>query len=94
MATKAQDTFTEGANTNLNVHTPDTGTSWSETTNGNHIVRSGSDTVRREANGGSVDIARENTDIGDADMDVSVDLANVAWDEGDGVDQTYFVWDE
>ena len=84
MATKAQDTFTDTDNTALNAHTPDTGTGWTCIT-GWKIGKFDANEVSAPTNA-TIEAAMEDTDIGDDDMDVSVDLSN-AWDTADDSDQ-------
>ena len=70
-ATIGQDTFTEASNTNLENHTPDTGTSWSVDATAEFLVLGASDDLQENA--ARDNFARETTDIGDDDMDVSTD---------------------
>lgn len=72
MTTKASDTFTGGGTTNLTDHTPDTGTGWTERTAGHMEVSGG--TVVITGNNRQLQVSREDTDIGDDDMDVSLTL--------------------
>ncbi len=79
MATKAQDTFTEGSDTDLIDHTPDTGTGYTTDLGGfeeDMLVEAATDQLAAHSlivvGGG----AREDTDIGDDDMDVSFTLAS------------------
>ncbi|NIO41045.1 MAG: hypothetical protein GTO41_13255 [Burkholderiales bacterium] len=72
MATKAQDTFTEASDTELQSHIPNTGTGWTcEGGAGIMQVLGAEDAVQRQDFGRRY--AREGTDIGDDNMDVSAD---------------------
>ncbi len=76
MPTKAQDTFTEASDTNLTDHTPDTGTGWTTDVSDEaelKIIAADDELELDEAMGGG-EGAREDTDIGDDDMDVSATL--------------------
>lgn len=77
MATVAQDTFTESHNKKLSQHTPDVGTGWTTdlTSEWNMTVIAASDHVDCAS---AVDAgfgAREDTDVGDDDMDVSLTIS-------------------
>jgi len=77
MATIAQDTFTDTDETDLESHTPDTGTAWVDES----VWQIGFDGVLSNTLTAAHDdlrAARETTTIGDDDMDVSLDLAD-AW---------------
>ncbi|HYE74846.1 MAG TPA: hypothetical protein VEF04_16015, partial [Blastocatellia bacterium] len=74
MATKAQDTFTESSNTFIESHTPSpTGTGWTPSTTSDVTVLEASDDVRISA-GANIRSAREGTDVGSDQMDVSADV--------------------
>jgi len=72
MATKAQDAFTEASDTYLESHTPDVGTGWVVSDASEILVNAANDKVTGDADTGSFRHARETTDIGDDDMDVSL----------------------
>jgi len=74
MAIIAQDSFTEGANTALSAHVPSpTGTSWSSL----YLRDQSIDTVDWGGDTAAADpiCGRENTDVGDDDMDVSATVS-------------------
>lgn len=72
MATKASDTFTEASDTDLKDHTPDTGTGWDTDGDTQPEVEGSSDQLQHH-NNSTPDCGREETDIGDDDMDVTMD---------------------
>ena len=76
MAIKAQDTFTEASDTNLTDHTPDTGTGWTTDISDETELRiiAADDELALSSAMIVGEGAREDTDIGDDDMDVSSTL--------------------
>ena len=74
MAIKAQDTFTEGFDTNLTDHIPDTGTGWTTdlAAEADMQVIAADDELAVGIGLADSRGAREDTDIGDDDMDVSL----------------------
>lgn len=85
MATKAQDTFTEASDTALGSHTPDTGTGWTVTSDDGSdgiTVVAADDNIRNDVTMASnrYTLGKEDTDIGDDDMDVSITYAVASTD--------------
>lgn len=73
-ATVASDSFTEAVDVFIELHVPSpTGTSWTPDELLNTTVVGATDNVQPE-DSASIVIAREGTDVGDDDMDVSVDI--------------------
>lgn len=74
MATVAQDTFTEAADTALSAHAPDIGTGWTTVTPMFVAFTVLAATDRLEASEKDAGGARENTSVGSDNMDVSFTL--------------------
>lgn len=67
---RGQDTFTEGADTNLESHTSDSGQAWQPDTNAKFTIIAATDDLQRVDGGNQY--ARHQLDLGDDDMDVEI----------------------
>ena len=73
MPTIASDLFVEGVDTDLASHTPNVGTGWTVEVANSYTVIAADDQVEHQ--NAAIEMAREGTNVGDDDMDVSLDVS-------------------